>query len=99
MQNKKLAFGMMRLPQLDDNPEHVDLEKTCEMVDAFLQKGYTYFDTSYVYHNGKSEEFTRKALVERRAKALRLPPNCQLGQLKAKKMLNVFLQSSCKTAA
>jgi len=25
MQNKKLAFGMMRLPQLDDNPEHVDL--------------------------------------------------------------------------
>lgn len=45
MQNKKLAFGMMRLPQLDDNPEHVDLEKTCEMVDAFLQKGYTYFDT------------------------------------------------------
>ena len=37
MQNKKLAFGMMRLPQLDDNPEHVDLEKTCEMVDAFLQ--------------------------------------------------------------
>lgn len=43
MQNKKLAFGMMRLPQLDDNPEHVDLEKTCEMVDAFLQKGYTYF--------------------------------------------------------
>ncbi len=65
MQNKKLAFGMMRLPQLDDNPEHVDLEKTCEMVDAFLQKGYTYFDTSYVYHNGKSEEFTRKALVER----------------------------------
>lgn len=39
MQNKKLAFGMMRLPQLDDNPEHVDLEKTCEMVDAFLQKG------------------------------------------------------------
>lgn len=65
MQNKKLAFGMMRLPQLDDNPEHVDLEKTCEMVDAFLQKGYTYFDTSYVYHNGKSEEFTRRALVER----------------------------------
>ena len=44
MQNKKLAFGMMRLPQLDDNPEHVDLEKTCEMVDAFLQKGYTLAD-------------------------------------------------------
>ena len=32
----------------------------------FLQlKGYTYFDTSYVYHNGKSEEAVRKAVVER----------------------------------
>ena len=35
------------------------------MVDAFLAAGYTYFDTSFVYHNGRSEEATRKALVER----------------------------------
>lgn len=42
MQNKKLAFGMMRLPQLDDNPEHVDLEKTCEMVDAFCKRLYLF---------------------------------------------------------
>lgn len=35
------------------------------MIDAFLEAGYTYFDTSYVYHNGKSEEATRKAVVER----------------------------------
>ena len=35
------------------------------MVDAFLEAGFTYFDTSYVYHNGKSEEATRKAVVER----------------------------------
>lgn len=27
--------------------------------------GYTYFDTSYVCHNGKSEGAARKALVER----------------------------------
>lgn len=65
MPDKKLAFGMMRLPLLDNDPAHVDFEKTCEMVDTFLEKGYTYFDTSYVYHDGKSEEFTRKALVER----------------------------------
>lgn len=60
-----LGFGMMRLPQLDDDISHVDLEKTCQLVDAFLDKGYTYFDTSYVYHGGKSQEITRKALVER----------------------------------
>ena len=35
------------------------------MVDAFLKAGYNYFDTSFVYHNGKSEEAVRKALVER----------------------------------
>ena len=35
------------------------------MVDEFLAAGYTYFDTSFVYHNGESETATRKALVER----------------------------------
>ena len=35
------------------------------MVDTFIEAGYTYFDTSYVYHDGKSEEATRKAVVER----------------------------------
>ena len=35
------------------------------MVDTFLAAGYNYFDTSYAYHNGKSEEATRKAVVER----------------------------------
>jgi len=31
----------------------------------FIESGFTYFDTSYVYHNGKSEEAARKAVVER----------------------------------
>lgn len=35
------------------------------MVDIFMQSGYTYFDTSYVYHNGMSEPAVRAALVER----------------------------------
>ncbi|MDE6401869.1 MAG: aldo/keto reductase, partial [Clostridiales bacterium] len=35
------------------------------MVDMFLEKGFTYFDTAYVYHSGKSEESLKKALVER----------------------------------
>ena len=33
------------------------------MVDAYMEKGFNYFDTAYVY--GKSERATRKALVER----------------------------------
>ena len=61
---KNLGFGMMRLPVLS-GPTDFDYEQLNRMVDAFLDAGYTYFDTSYVYHNGKSEEATRKALVER----------------------------------
>ena len=59
---KKLGFGCMRLPMKNGE---VDDAEMCRMVDAFLDAGYTYFDTSFVYHNGKSEEATRKALVER----------------------------------
>ena len=61
---KNLGFGMMRLPVLS-GPTDFDYEQLNRMVDAFLDAGYAYFDTSYVYHNGKSEEATRKALVER----------------------------------
>lgn len=61
---KNLGFGMMRLPVLS-GPTDFDYAQLNKMVDAFLAAGYTYFDTSYVYHNGKSEEATRKALVER----------------------------------
>ena len=61
----KLGFGMMRLPVKNSNPTDFDYDQLFQMVDAFIGAGYTYFDTSYVYHNGKSEEATRKAVVER----------------------------------
>ena len=61
---KKLGFGMMRLPVIS-GPTDFDFEELNKMVDAFLEAGYTYFDTSFVYHDGKSEEATRKALIER----------------------------------
>jgi len=61
---KNLGFGMMRLPVFS-GPADFDYEELNRMVDAFLKAGYTYFDTSYVYHDGKSEEAVRKALIER----------------------------------
>ena len=62
---KNLGFGMMRLPVMSGDPTNFDYEHLNTMVDEFLSAGYTYFDTSFVYHNGKSEEATRKAVVER----------------------------------
>ena len=60
-----LGFGMMRLPVKNGDPTEFDYEQLNEMVDAYLAAGYNYIDTSYVYHNGKSEEAVRKAVVER----------------------------------
>ena len=60
-----LGFGMMRLPVKDGNPTDFDYEQLFQMVDTYMEAGFHYFDTSYVYHNGKSEEATRKAVVER----------------------------------
>ena len=65
MEIKKLGFGLMRLPVIDGNPEHIDLEQVCKMVDLFLERGFTYFDTAWAYHNGKSEEAVKEALVKR----------------------------------
>ena len=58
----KLGFGLMRLPMLG---EEVDLEQTKQMVDKFLEAGFTYFDTAYGYLGGKSEEAVKTALVDR----------------------------------
>ena len=57
---KKLGFGLMRLPKLG---EGFDIEQIKAMVDRFLEAGFTYFDTAWIYSG--SEEAIRKALVER----------------------------------
>lgn len=45
--NKKLGFGLMRLPLLDENDgASIDIELTKKMVDAFIKNGFTYFDTA-----------------------------------------------------
>ena len=63
---KNLGFGLMRMPTFEENGEKiVDLNTVCQMVDSFLEQGFTYFDTAYMYHNFRSENIIRKALVER----------------------------------
>lgn len=67
---KKLGFGCMRLPVHGESKDfmsadNIDMEQFFQMVDAFMERGFTYFDTSYVYHGGKSELALREALVKR----------------------------------
>ncbi len=63
---KKLGFGLMRLPSLDPNdPSKIDIERVKEMVDAFIERGFTYFDTAWMYCGFKSENAAKEALVDR----------------------------------
>ena len=57
---KKLGFGLMRLPRTGPA---IDIKETSRMVDVFLENGFTYFDTAFVYPG--SENATKKALVDR----------------------------------
>ncbi len=58
---KKLGFGLMRLPK-DANGE-IDIKEFSRMADTFLEDGFTYFDTAYIY--GGSEVAFKKAVVDR----------------------------------
>ncbi|WKY46506.1 aldo/keto reductase [Eubacteriaceae bacterium ES3] len=66
MDQKKLGFGFMRLPLLNaEDSKSIDMNQLEKMVDTFLQRGFTYFDTAYMYHNFTSEIALREALVKR----------------------------------
>jgi len=63
---KKLGFGLMRLPLLDANDAaSIDIETTKKMVDTFIERGFTYFDTAWMYCGFKSENAAKEALVDR----------------------------------
>ncbi|MDY4976595.1 MAG: aldo/keto reductase, partial [Clostridia bacterium] len=58
---KKLGFGFMRLPMLENG--EVDVSQCKDMVDLFLQAGFRYFDTAHGYLDGKSELALKECLT------------------------------------
>ncbi len=60
---KKLGFGLMRLPMLGNGD--VDIETLKTMVDYFMEQGFTYFDTAWMYCGFKSEDAVKPAIVDR----------------------------------
>ncbi len=63
---KKLGFGLMRLPLLDPNDDaSVDVEQVKRMVDLFMSRGFTYFDTAIMYNGFASQRVAKEALVDR----------------------------------
>lgn len=62
----KLGFGCMRLPLLDEKDQtSIDIDQFKQMVDIFIERGGTYFDTAHVYHEGASETALKAVLTSR----------------------------------
>ena len=59
-----LGMGCMRLPQKSENGADIDEAALAEMVELAMRRGVNYFDTAWVYHQGKSEEFMGRALAK-----------------------------------
>lgn len=66
MSTKKLGFGLMRLPLTNpDEASSIDVKQVKDMVDAFIENGFTYFDTAWMYCGFQSECAAKEALVDR----------------------------------
>ena len=92
MGTPKLGFGLMRLPR---KGLAIDVEQVKVMTDMFLEAGFTYFDTAFLYPG--SETAIRKALVERHPRdsytlATKLNTMVALTEKSAKKQLYTSLE-------
>lgn len=88
-----LGFGCMRFPVKNGG---IDESKAIGMIHDAIKNGINYFDTAYIYHNGKSESLLGKALAdglrEQVKIATKLPP-FMVGKLEsAKKILATQLE-------
>ena len=95
-----LGFGWMRLPQLSQESTDIDYEQVNQMVDLYLDSGFDYFDTSYVYHDGVSETAINKCLVSRhpRERASVWRQNFRFSRSRKKNRWNRFSLNSLKNA-
>lgn len=100
--SKKLGFGLMRLPLLNPgDAASIDLEQMKQMVDTFIERGFTYFDTAWMYCAFKSEEAVREALVKHHDRSTyTLATKLHAGYLKTKEDRDrIFQEQLRKTGA
>lgn len=97
----KFGFGFMRLPEVEgpDGEKRIDIDQAKEMVDIFMDAGFTYFDTARRYHFGTSEAALKEALVDRYPRdsfqlASKLPAWVAEGPDQARAMFDTSLEQT-----
>lgn len=98
--NNKLGFGFMRLPLKDPNDQtSIDYELLNKMVDKFMERGFTYFDTAWMYMGHESEVAVRKSVVERHPRdSFTVASKMPIGMVKsAENMAEIFDKQLQKT--
>ena len=98
--NNKLGFGFMRLPLKNPADQtSIDYELLNKMVDKFMERGFTYFDTAWMYMGYESEIAIRKAVVERKPRdSFTVASKMPIGMVKsAKNMEEIFGKQLEKT--
>ncbi len=98
--NNKLGFGFMRLPLKDPNDQtSIDYDLLNTMVDKFMERGFTYFDTAWMYMGYESEMAIRKAVVERKPRdSYTVASKMPIGMVKsAENMAEIFNKQLEKT--
>ena len=98
--NNKLGFGFMRLPLKDPKDQtSIDYDELNKMVDTFLDRGFTYFDTAWMYMGYESEIAIRQALVKRHPRdkftvASKMPAGYLTSQAQQEEIFNKQLEKT-----
>lgn len=58
----RLGFGCMRFKTIDEDPSQIDKEESFKIIKEAIEKGLTYIDTAYPYHEKMSEKFVGEFL-------------------------------------
>lgn len=94
-----LGMGCMRLPT-NGGEDKIDYVLAKEIIEKALAMGVNYFDTAYVYHGGKSEEFVGRALANVKRESYYLASKMPVFRLKEKEEVSRIFEEQlqrCQT--
>lgn len=60
----RLGFGCMRFKTIDNDSSKIDKDQSSKIIKEAIDKGLTYIDTAYPYHEKMSEKFVGEFLEE-----------------------------------